>query len=557
MRGLRMKWLTPGAMMIALVLAGCGGGSSTTSMSPKETCEAADGRYEADGTCTSAMDLAVEAEAKGIADAIAAAEAAADALTAESSIEDVAAAQALVTAARESVEGAEHATPAATLASNAEIDAIGDTVMMAKVAVDERIADEMAMAGRVAAQKEALMTAVAGIDTSDLSTAEAIAAARTAITALQAALDMAADVSDDDKAMYQSQLDDATEAVAMAQTGLDRDGRMMAQRTVITDAVTEARAAVAMVDDDATEAQVTAADAAVAALKAAIDGAEDLDEGDAAVVGAQATLTTLEGQLSSAKESRTAAMEAAEKERRMAEAEEERKRNEAMAATAAKLYADIYAPANDATGTEVGDVFAAYNADDTAIVVTTGDGTNANSATLAADDDAMVADNHGWEGTMYTRTTPAAEGVYEAVVYSNVADPTMGKKFGSVAPVTTTGAYEYQLTAGALAIDTTGTDTPTSRVGGSNFDHSAGVKTFALPDPNPNMETVVTVAGTFHGVAGTYSCTPGAATCAANVAGMGGFELGNRRCRQYVHRRWRNLDVHTQQRGSQGAGFGR
>ena len=35
MRGFRMKWLAPGAMMIALVLAGCGGGGSPTTMMPE------------------------------------------------------------------------------------------------------------------------------------------------------------------------------------------------------------------------------------------------------------------------------------------------------------------------------------------------------------------------------------------------------------------------------------------------------------------------------------------------------------------------------------------
>ena len=63
----------------------------------------------------------------------------------------------------------------------------------------------------------------------------------------------------------------------------------------------------------------------------------------------------------------------------------------------------------------------------------------------------------------------------------------------------------------------TTTNNTGARVGGSGFDHTAGVKQFKLPSPNPSGVTKVSVAGTFHGVSGTYTCTPGAAevTCAA------------------------------------------
>ena len=116
-------------------------------------------------------------------------------------------------------------------------------------------------------------------------------------------------MSDADKAMYQTQLDTATETVRTAQTGMNLDGRMAAQRTALTDAMMTARTAVGMVGDDATDAQVTAADNAITALQAAIDGAEDLPEGDTGVATAQGTLTTLTSLLASAKTSRMAAME--------------------------------------------------------------------------------------------------------------------------------------------------------------------------------------------------------------------------------------------------------
>lgn len=195
----------------------------------------------------------------------------------------------------------------------------------------------------------------------------------------------------------------------------------------------------------------------------------------------------------------------------------------AMIATAAKLYAGISAPLGDVDSPAATDRAAAYNAAETGITVSNGDGTNNRTAELSEDKDAMVADNAGWEGKSYTRTMPAAEGAYEAVVYSNVEEPEEGRMFGSLATVTETGAFEYQLDGdGALGIDTSDAATPASRVGGSNFDQSAGTKRFMLPD-----NTIARmISGTFHGVAGTYSCTPTAGTtCAANLVD-GGFELG-------------------------------
>lgn len=201
----------------------------------------------------------------------------------------------------------------------------------------------------------------------------------------------------------------------------------------------------------------------------------------------------------------------------------------AAIATAAKLYAGISTPMGDAANPADNDRAAAYNADATAILVsadpdltTTGHTT---AATLSATK-TMVADNHGWQGKMYTRTTPASGGVYEAVVYSNVGEPTMGDKFGQIGVGTPVTGYEYGLSAtGQLAVDTSTTATYVDLVDSANFDHTAGVKRFPLPSPNTGQATVVNVPGTFHGVSGTYSCTPGAIVCAVNVSGDG-FQLG-------------------------------
>ena len=56
----------------------------------------------------------------------------------------------------------------------------------------------------------------------------------------------------------------------------------------------------------------------------------------------------------------------------------------------------------------------------------------------------------------------------------------------------------------------------------SSFDQSAGIKEFEL---GTNLQRVI-ITGSFHGVSGTYYCTPAASsTCAAQVA-ADGFTLG-------------------------------
>ena len=215
---------------------------------------------------------------------------------------------------------------AATTAEEAQAayDAVKDDVTAAQGdalqdAVDMRIA-ALATAARAAMQRANLMTAAGNVDTSDLSTAQAIADAATAIAALQAAIDAAADV--DDTSMYQTMVDNAEAAVMTAQGHLDTQRRMMAQRMAISNAVTMARTAVNGVNDDSTDSEVASADNAVAALQDAIDNAADLPDGDADVASAQGTLTTLTAQLNTAKTSRQAALDEAD--------EAERKRTAAL-----------------------------------------------------------------------------------------------------------------------------------------------------------------------------------------------------------------------------------
>ena len=426
--------------------------------------------------------------------------------------------QAQIDAANEAIIALDLALDAASDVTDAEkVDALTD-VTLAKRKV---MAAETMLAENVGDQRMALTDAAAElgmIDLEDLDTAEKIADAQAAVDALKMALDGATHLSETAKAMYQSQLDTATNTVRTAQTGMDRDGRMMAQRTAITNAVTMARTAVGMVDDDATDDEVTAADEAVTALKAAIDGAVDL-EGDTDVAMAKGTLATLEGQLASAKTSRTAAM-----------GEETRKRNEANAATAAKLYAAISPASGDNTTLTPEARFAEINpvsgTDPTPFVAinyggeleTTG---QPNSATLNVDKDTPVADNHGWKGNRYVEKDDDGNVITEAVVYSDEM-PMMGAKFSAEYPDT-----ENFVNAGVVTIDTTGSDTPASRVALTGLTRTAGTEIFELPDPNPNGEQNISVLGSFHGVPGTYTCDTGAARtdpCLASID-MAGFTL--------------------------------
>ena len=325
--------------------------------------------------------------------------------------------------------------------------------------------------------------------------------------------------------MYASQVTAANMAVTSAENALALEGRRTVQMAALTSASSDLTTALGALSSPPTQAEIDAAQAALNALNTAITDAADLT--DAEKNSAQLAAATAMGRIAGAEEALMAANEEAEEEQQKAD----EAKAAAMAATAAKLYAGISAPTTGdiANGTfNANDRVGAYNTAETAILVSIGDGTNtptAVSATLSEDEDTMVAANHGWAGKRYA--DPAGGDEYEAIVYSNVEAPTMGRKFGSPAAVTPTGAYEYQLNAnGALAL-TSGTDDG-ERVAFTGVTRTAGTETFELPDPNPGSATVINIPGSYHGVSGTYNCTPAdaAAGCSAAVA-ADGFTLSS------------------------------
>ena len=152
-----------------------------------------------------------------------------------------------------------------------------------------------------------------------------------------------------------------------------------------------------------------------------------------------------------------------------------------------------------------------------------GFGDQSEDAFLSEDKDAEVAGLYGWEGKRYTTSEPIViagnskpgtyRGTYEAMVWSKIGAPKEGKKFST--------EYDSTMFTGGTLNQAT-TEGTAGRVASPRFDHKAGLKRFKLPE---NLIAVI-IPGSYHGVAGTYSCTPGAgSTCAASFAGPG-FNLG-------------------------------
>ncbi|MDE0281779.1 MAG: hypothetical protein OXN16_11990 [Gammaproteobacteria bacterium] len=205
------------------------------------------------------------------------------------------------------------------------------------------------------------------------------------------------------------------------------------------------------------------------------------------------------------------ALAAAEAER---QAEADRMAAEQRAAEMKAMTAKLWAA--------IGETPLASNGTDTAIAddgtLTVQSGTVA-AAPLEENEDATVASLHGWVGSEHTAEVDN-DGTYTARLYSNVGEPTMGAKFNSG---TGDGNVGFTLTAGVL---TAGFDAANaSRIASPMFDHAAGSKSFELPDPNPNGETVINIPGSYYGVMGTYKCTPGGSDCTATKAAGAGYTL--------------------------------
>ena len=359
---------------------------------------------------------------------------------------------------------------------------------MLQAAVDARIM-AINMAARVDEQKQALMDAAGMIDTSDLSTQALVDAARAAIAGLRQAIADAVDV--DDTSMYQTMLDNAVDAVDMAQGGIDTATRRTNQMAALTSASGTLQTALAALSGSTpTQAQLDAANNALTALNNAITGGADLTNDEKAPYQREAN--------NAAAPIRTAQMAFDD-----AEDEAEKAANAAMAVTATRLYAGLEHGLGDTTNVRTG------ASDGDGVISVTIDA--AAAVPLSEDKKTTVAANHGWEGKRHTAEPTGDVGTYEAFVYSNVGDPTEGDPFNE--------EYTLDGTTGETADVTTLTGYTTGRVASARFDQSAGTKTFDLP-----ANTVrVMIPGSYHGVSGNYYCTPTDANtkCSSTVAASG------------------------------------
>ena len=234
-----------------------------------------------------------------------------------------------------------------------------------------------------------------------------------------------------------------------------------AQRSAISSAIDAASEAVAAVKDDSTDAEVMAADAAIEAANTAIANAADIPAEEMAANSGR--VSQIEGRLSAALDSRTAAMNAAADEAQMA-----------LNAMAMKLHAGL-SPFVDVT---------AGRPDVLTLSLAAGSltGTFLNPAqdamTLPASGNATPAAG-GWAGTDYVRT---AGGVTNhAVAYTNQEPPT-------VQAFEVKHATRIDSGTGAVLDDNFGT----YQIAGAEFASGAGSKTHAVPD----NAVYVSVSGT-------------------------------------------------------------
>ena len=383
----------------------------------------------------------------------------------------------------------------------------GDESAKLQMALADKLAD-LAMMAREDEQKQALMDAAGMIDTSDLSTQELVDAAEAGIRALRQALEDADDVSDADKAMYMSTLDDAVAAVDGAQDGIDTATRRTNQMAALSGASDTLQAALtALFGSTPTQAQLDAANNARTALMTAITDAADLTDAEKAPYQREAN-------------NAAAPIQTAQTAFENAEDEATKTANAAMAALAAKLYAGIGSAPLVASGDGVRAAVYSGTSDAEITVTRDPDLTEAGSTDVTEAlkaTDMTVADLHGWKGKQYTASGTGVVGTYEAHVYSREGAATQGDKFGKPGETTAPDGYEYGLDAdGELAT------LVAAQIESPSFDQGAGVKEFEL---GTNLERVV-ISGMYHGVSGTYYCDPANdGTCSSTVAAEG-FTLG-------------------------------
>ena len=175
-----------------------------------------------------------------------------------------------------------------------------------------------------------------------------------------------------------------------------------------------------------------------------------------------------------------------------------------------------------------------------------GSGVGNTGPQLKEDKSAMVPPLHGWTGSRHTATVAAgatrilegntepstiSTGTYTAHMYSDVGEPTQGPKFNSGQSGIGFTLIENRITVSGPStingVSVTYQNNIPVRIASPQFDHTAGDKTFKLPDPNPQGETIINIPGSYYGVEGTYDCVlVGTGACTVTKASGEGYILG-------------------------------
>ncbi len=419
-------------------------------------------------------------------------------------------------------------------------------------------------AAREAAQKMALMTAAGMIDTSDLSTQEAVDAARAAIVMLRGALAAAADVSEADKAMYMSMLDGAVMAVDMAQGGIDTATRRMNQLTALSDASDDLQAALASFSGSTpTQAQLDAANEALGALNTAIMAGADLTDDEKAPYQREAgnaagPIDTAQAVIDNAEDAaETEAKKQARADARKVFNAIERDRgfdNTGGKATHLRLTKDVKGPAAGlSTSPLLLSILHGVDpdaSDQTSTTSTANDkGVASTSNTYQPTLDGipvteMLPDVAGWRGNKYVSEHPDdpltcvyAEGCMKGitdhlVIYTNQADAkdaeeqTFAERHGADSDTDGTLDNAWYIPAEGLTptyINTVGLTTTVANLPLIMADEfsTVGQKTH-----EGNDDGMVRVMGTFDGAPGTYTCTGTGETVCKSAYMVGTSDAG-------------------------------
>ena len=282
------------------------------------------------------------------------------------------------------------------------------------------------------------------------------------------------------------------------------------QRTAANNAIAAAQTAVAGVDDDSTDSEISAAEAAIAAAQAAVDAATALTASERAEL--TASVTAQSNLLAAAKTSRTAAMNAADKAMR-----------EAMAKTGKALHAALDANQGGTTAlTNIGAPTLA--ATGLTIDAAAGAGSLPNDTdpeSLELKAGGKAGSLGGWMGMDYAHMNATTKIKNEARVYTNQG-AAKSYPFSDRYTIVSGQTGENAKNNGYLGSDgstrqAVGADgTHRGRVMAPLFTHSGQL----VHASTANIE--FTTRGTYHGAPGVFSCTPTSDTaCSSTNDGKG------------------------------------